>query len=138
MRIRLANKNDIKFIQNLQKLVGPTELGFSEVLDDKELLDIFKDKLTFIALDKNKPIGFIIGSKIRPFGAMIANLAILPDYQKHLVGLFLIKYFEDMAIKRNILWILSYIKHTPTKQLIERNNRKYFIGDKYTEVLTVL
>ena len=69
---------------------------------------------------------------------MIANLAILPDYQKHLVGLFLIKYFEDMAIKRNILWILSYIKHTPTKQLIERNNRKYFIGDKYTEVLTVL
>ncbi|NMA32703.1 MAG: GNAT family N-acetyltransferase, partial [Alphaproteobacteria bacterium] len=78
---------------------GPTELGFSEVLDDKELLDIFKDKLTFIALDKNKPIGFIIGSKIRPFGAMIANLAILPDYQKHLIILYRLKLLKNL-----ILW----------------------------------
>lgn len=138
MKIRLAKKEDIKFIQNLQKLVGPKELGFSEVLEKQELSDIFKDKLSFVALDKNKLISFIIGSKIRPFGAMIANLAVLPNYQKQLTGLFLIKYFEDSAVKHNILWIISYIKHTSTKNIIERNNRKYFIGNKYTEVLTVL
>ena len=139
MNIKPATEKDIKFIQDLQFRVGPWNSGTVPTWDDDELPEMFKDKLCFVAYDGNKPVGFIIGAKLRPFGAMLWNAAVEPEYQNRFVGPKLIKHFEDAAKAAGILWIVSYSKHDFGNQdIIERGGRKYYIGGKFTEVITIL
>jgi len=138
VNIKHATSDDIKFIQELHILVGPPNLGEDKDWTYEELMDMFHDNLCFIAWEDNTRIGFILGTRLRPFGAMIWNAAVLPKYQSRMVGPQLIKHFEDSALASGVKWIVNYIKHNADWVEIERNGRKYLKGEKYTEVITIL
>ncbi len=140
MNIRPATKYDIKSIQEIHKIVGPVNLGDSPEWEEYEVLEIMKDQLVFVATDNNNIVGFIFGTKLRPFGAMVWNAGVLPAYRSRLVGPKLIKYFEDSAKAQGIEWLISYLhnRDIPYGTKIQRNGNTIYIGDKYLEALTVL
>lgn len=140
INIRIANKNDLEIIQNLdqevfvdnQKYDSDLKMDWTKSDDGKNYFNkILNDpeSCCFIAEDAGKPVGYIIATpwKVNYLKSKyfeIDNMGVSPKYRSRGIGSLLIEeciaWAKTKGYKR--MYVNSYFKNTKAVAFYKRNN----------------
>jgi N-acetylglutamate synthase-like GNAT family acetyltransferase len=136
MKIRPANKKDLKAVEKLYK-IPEFKLPTGEYMKKEYLVPYLNKKQFLVAEEDKKIVGAITGIRVKGKGSMIYFIAIHKKMRGKGIGTELLKQYEKNCKKQGVEWIMLYA--SPTKATLGfYKKHKYHIGNKCIEAGKVL